>query len=72
MNIKELSDKIEWEGGTFEAITSYGLIAEDLDTDDPELRAHWVAVVAAVEHAEHVAGAFDREMFDALYGTSSE
>lgn len=33
--VEEFADKVNWEGGLFEAITGYGLSWTDLDDDAP-------------------------------------
>lgn len=45
----ELAGKVEWEGGVLQAI-DYGLVADDLDDSNPDLKSAWVNLCNAYKN----------------------
>lgn len=61
---QEFADKVDWEGGLYEAVTSYGLKPEDLDDDaPPALVVLLVRFKEAADKAAHLEHQIE-EMFE--------
>ena len=56
LTVEEFLDKIEWEDGLFEALTSYGLSTEDLEESAPE--SIKLALSSAIHKAKEAQAAF--------------
>lgn len=53
MTPHEFAAKVDWEGGLYEAVTSYGLSEKDLNRDDdPEFYDHVAAYVEWTKSGE--------------------
>jgi hypothetical protein len=63
---QEFADKVEWEGGLYEAVTGYGLKASDLDDDAPP--GLMSLLEEFQEHAENAAAVEEQinRIFDEL------